>query len=132
MDISLGDLLLNNCEVDIIMERYTRRDFQPHREGDDIRDVGRKSYEIIVRGNIDLENFKLLNSEANKKLNRVRLHLGEFDVICKRLEYKSNGDFILQLLEDVMPENNEQKAKEDTRSKANVYISDPLIDYNND
>jgi len=131
MDISIGDLLLNNCEVDIIMERYTRRDFQPNREGDDIRDVGRKSYEIIVQGNIDLDKFKLLNFEANKKINRIRFHLGEFDVVCKRLEYKSNGDFKLHLLEDVIPEDNEPKAEEGIRSRANVYISDPMIDYNN-
>jgi hypothetical protein len=130
MNISVGDLQLNNCDVDIIMERYTRRDFQPNREGDDIHDVGRKSYEIIVRGNIDLEKFKLLNSEANKKVNRVRIQLGEFDVVCKRLEYSSNGDFKLHLLEDVMPEDHTDE--ESVHSKANVYISDPLIDYNND
>ena len=85
---------------------------------------------LIVRGNIDLEKFKLLNSEANKKLNRIRFHLGEFDVICKRLEYRSNGDFVMQLLEDVMPE--DHTAEGNVQAKANVYVSDPLIDYNND
>jgi hypothetical protein len=105
MNITIGDLPLNNCDVDIILERYTRRDYKPHREGDDIKDVGRKSYEFIVRGIIDFDNFKLLNSEANKKTNRIKFNLGEFDVICKRLEYKSSGDFTLQLLEDIIPEN---------------------------
>ena len=129
MDLTFGELSLNNCEIDIIMERYTRRDFKPHREGDDIRDVGRKSYEFIIRGNIDLEKFKSLNFEANKKLNTLRFLLGEFDVICKRLEYKSNGDFNIQLIEDVVPNYTEDKS--DSKSKSNVYISDPLIDYEN-
>ena len=129
MDLVFGELSLNNCEVDIIMERYTRRDFKPHREGDDVRDIGRKSYEFVIRGNIDLEKFKTLNFEANKKLNTLRFILGEFDVICKRLEYKSNGDFNIQLIEDVVPNYTEEK--EDKKSKSNIYISDPLIDYKN-
>jgi hypothetical protein len=130
MEIIIGDLSLDNCDVDIILERYTRRDYKPHREGDDIKDVGRKSYEIIVRGNIDLKNFKLLNAEANKKTNRIRFLLGEFDVLCKRLEYKSSGDFTMQLIEDVLPEVEEVKNEEtQINKKSNVYISDPLIDY---
>jgi hypothetical protein len=130
MEVIIGDLSLNNCDVDIILERYTRRDYKPHREGDDLKDVGRKSYEIIIKGNIDLKNFKLLNAEANKKVNRIRFLLGEFDVLCKRLEYKSSGDFTMQLIEDVIPEELEKNDDEQiTKKKSNVYISDPLIDY---
>jgi hypothetical protein len=130
MDIIIGELSIDNCDVDIILERYTRRDYKPHREGDDIKDVGRKSYEIIVRGNIELNKFKLLNAEANRKTNKIKFLLGEFDILCKRLEYKSNGDFTMQLIEDVMPESEDIKDDESQlNKKSNVYISDPLIDY---
>ena len=125
MDIILGDLKLNDCEVDIIMERYIRRDFKPHRAGDDIKDVGRKSYEFLVRGNIAIEKFKVLNAEANKKSNKLKFTLGEFDVVCKRLEYRSNGDFTVQLLEDILLDDKPDEGKR----KGNLYISDTIIDY---
>ena len=128
MDIILGNLKLNDCEVDIIMERYTRRDFKPHRAGDDMKDVGRKSYEFMIRGNIAIEKFKTLNAESNRSSNKLKFVLGEFDVICKRLEYKSNGDFTLQLLEDILPEN-DNGDRDEGKSKGNVYISDTIIDY---
>ena len=104
MDVTLGDIVLADCDVEILLERYTRRDYKPEREGDDMRDVGRKSYEFVIHGNIPMDEFKRLNIEANKKNNKFTFELGEFVVVVKRLEYRTDGSFELQLIEDVAPE----------------------------
>ena len=104
MDVTLGDIVLTDCDVEIHLERYTRRDYKPEREGDDMRDVGRKSYEFLVHGSIPMDDFKRLNVEANKKNNKFTFELGEFVVVVKRLDYSTDGSFTLHLIEDVSPE----------------------------
>lgn len=104
MDITIGKMVLTDCDVDIVLQRYTRRDYKENREGDDMKDVGRMSYEFIVRGHISLGDFKILNNQANRKNNKFVFELGEFDVVTKRLEFKSSGEFTLHVIEDVEPD----------------------------
>ena len=70
MDVNIGKMVLTDCDVDIILQRYTRRYFKEGREGDDMKDVGRMSYEFIIKGHINLDDFKLLNNQANRRNNK--------------------------------------------------------------
>lgn len=105
MEIKYGEMELFDCAIEIILERYTRRNFQEDAEGDDMMDVGRMSYTFIIKGTVDMEEFKKLNSEANKKNNIFSFDLGLFTVVTKKLDYKTDGEFVLTLIEDTNPEN---------------------------
>ncbi len=104
MEIKFGEIELFDCAVEIILERYTRRNYQEDREGDDMMDVGRMSYQFIIKGALDLEEFKKLNAEANKKNNVFSFDLGLFPVVTKKLQYKTDGEFVLTLIEDLDPD----------------------------
>ena len=104
MEIKFGEVELFDCAIEINLERYTRRNFQEGSEGDDMMDVGRMSYEFIIKGHADLETFKKLNAEANKKNNVFSFDLGLFTVVTKKLNYKTDGEFVLELIEDISPE----------------------------
>jgi hypothetical protein len=101
MDIKLGDLELKECDVDIILEKYTRRHYNEDTEGDDMVDISRKSYEFFIKGRIDLETFKLLDRETRKQGNVLDFEFGRFKIVIKRLQFKSSGEFICWAIEDV-------------------------------
>ena len=102
MDVMIGDVKLTNCEVDIILEKYSRRDFQEDVDGDDMVDIGRKSYEFEIRGQISFQRFKMLDAEVRKTGNVLTFAFGEFKIVVKRLVYRSSGAFTLTVIEDVV------------------------------
>ena len=95
MEIKFGELELFDCAFEVILERYTRRDYREQNEGNDMTDVGRMSYEFIIKGTVDMETFKKLNAEANKKNNVFSFDLGLFSVVTKKLDYKIEIKFSL-------------------------------------
>jgi hypothetical protein len=101
MNVKMGEIELKDCDVDIILEKYTRRHYNEETEGDDMVDISRKSYEFFIKGNIDIETFKLLDREARKQGNIIDFEFGRFKVVMKRLQYRSNGDFMCWVIEDV-------------------------------
>ncbi len=101
MDVNIGDITLKDCDVDIILEKYTRRHYNEETEGDDMVDIARKSYEFFIKGKIDMEQFKELDRETRKQGNVLDFEFGRFKVVMKRLQFKSSGDFICWVIEDV-------------------------------
>lgn len=101
MDVKLGEIELKKCDVDIILEKYTRRHYNEETEGDDMVDIARKSYEFFIKGKIDMEKFKELDRETRKQGNVLDFEFGRFKVVIKRLQYKSNGEFLCWVIEDV-------------------------------
>ena len=101
MDVMIGELELKDCDVDIILEKYTRRHYNEDTEGDDMVDISRKSYEFFVKGNIDLDTFKALDRETRKQGNVLDFEFGRFKTVIKRLQYGSSGEFMCWMIEDV-------------------------------
>ena len=104
MDVTIGKMVLTDCDVDIILKRYTQKFHRKKQDGDDVKDLGRMSYEFIVTGHIDMDDFKILNKQANRKSNKFAFDLGEFMVVTKLLEFKSSGEYTLHVIEDIKPE----------------------------
>jgi len=101
MDVKIGEVTLKDCDVDIILEKYTRRHYNEETEGDDMVDIARKSYEFFIKGKLDMEQFKELDRETRKQGNVLEFEFGRFKVVIKRLQFKSSGDFICWVIEDV-------------------------------
>jgi len=103
MDVTIGQIPLKNCEVEIILERYASRHSSEYIDGDDMVDMGRKSYEFNITGQITFDQFKVLNEEVRtKKGNVINLPLGNFKIVVKKLQYKTSGEFLLNVIEDVV------------------------------
>lgn len=104
MNANLGRVKLKGCEMDIVMEKYSRRHSDDSNEGDDLIDLGRKSYQFTIRGKLSFDEFKKLDAEARKRGNVFKSDFGSFFVVVKRLEYRTTGEFVLSLVEDINPD----------------------------
>lgn len=113
MNANLGRVKLKGCEMDIVMEKYSRRHSDDSNEGDDLIDLGRKSYQFTIRGKLSFDEFKKLDAEARKRGNMFKSDFGSFCVVVKRLEYKTTGEFVLSLVEDITPDNDVDDEDED-------------------
>jgi hypothetical protein len=116
MNANLGRVKLKTCEMDIVMEKYSRRNSDDNNEGDDLVDLGRKSYQFTIRGKLSFDEFKKLDAEARKRGNVFKSDFGTFSVVVKRLEYKTTGEFVLSMVEDIIPDNDVDDEDEDDDS----------------
>lgn len=101
--VILNGTSIPDCEIDITLERYTRRDWKEGRDGDDLKDLGRKSYEFHLHGTADWDTYEKLDSIAHEKQIRLEFRLGKFYVVCKKMEYRSDGSYFMVLIEDIVP-----------------------------
>ena len=123
MNVNLGKVRLKNCEMEIVMEKYSRRNSDDSNEGDDLVDLGRKSYQFVVRGKLTFDEFKRLDGEARKRGNVFKSDFGSFYVVVKRLEYKTTGEFALMLVEDINPDDDpDGEGEEDGGGKDDDFV----------
>lgn len=101
MDVYIGDFYLPNCIVDVKVMRKIDRRLEQNVDGDDLVDLGRHSYEFMIRGKMDLQKFLELQKELEKGQPMFKSNYGTYKVAVKTIEYKESGDIYLLLVEDI-------------------------------
>ena len=102
MNAMLGEIYLENCEIDFAMDRNIDRIIEPGVEGDDLIDIGAKSIEFTVKGTMTLEQLKALEAMTRRGQPIFKSDYGEYKVVVRRIGYKStSGEYTLLLFEDI-------------------------------
>ncbi len=101
MNAKIGDFYLTNCSISKLVERHYSRIIEDNVEGDELRDMGRKSAEFTIEGKLTLEQFLDLEDELSMGQPIFKSPFGKYKVVARSLFYESNDKFKLVLLEDI-------------------------------
>ncbi len=101
MNAKIGEFYLTDCRISKLVERHYSRIIEDNVEGDELRDMGRKSAEFTIEGKLTLEQFLDLEDELSKGQPVFKSAFGKYKVVARTLFYEDNGDFKLILLEDI-------------------------------
>jgi len=101
MNAKISDFYLKDCRINKLVERHYSRIIEDNVDGDELRDMGRKSAEFTIEGKLTLEQFLDLEEELSKGQPIFQSPYGKYKVVARSLFYESNGNFKLVLLEDI-------------------------------